>query len=769
VALGDSPTGTDDVTDTSGTTGATDDDTVTPLPQAPDIALIKTSDTSNLQSPVAVGDTITYTFTVTNTGNVTVRDIDVTDTLLDAINPIETIVSLAPTDAPVVFTETYTITQADIDAGNVTNTAVALGDSPTGTDDVTDTSGTTGATDDDTVTPLPQAPDILTTITVDTAVIEQPAVGDLLTYTVTVLNSGNVTLTNVEVTDDLGSLIEVIATLAPGEVRSFVYTYALTNDDILAGVILNQSFAEGTVPSGGTVSDTSEEVQTELRIGLVEQIIDPLAQILEDDLRETTTKQSRLFEDIASGARDRLARQSTDQCVARLNEFVTDNPILFETARADLKPESGPVLDEIRDILAQCENGRVEIGGHTDFRGSDEYNTRLSQARADSVLNALRQRRVNTERLTARGYGESRPIADNSTEDGMARNRRVVFTNVETTMTLVDEECGTVREFDVDGSAEVGNGRANTNGTFDGETYDCATGVRQIISGEFSLSDEEGFGQQGAFFGTLQRERMVSDAHLSGYFVGLYGSRTSLSGPAEGNINGFGAYGGIYGARYINNRAFILDYYLAGSAGQHSFDLTFPGTVPTDIDVDGSYNYWAAFGGLSISGERRYDAFTFVPRVGVNLTYADGGTADFTASIPGLSEQGELRIGDQNSIRLIGELGFHFGDGDAAKSDLETVRNWSITPGIFCDRFTGIGSETTCGGSLDLEFVTTETETGNTFGYALGLERTDTSLRSTGRVFYEHSIMKGQGSLMLDAEVGNGAAPTLGVALNFDF
>lgn len=608
----------------------------------------------------------------------------------------------------------------------------------------------------------------------DDSAVQKPAdVGNTITYSFAVTNTGNVTLSNVVVTDPLPGLSAIspasVATLAPGDSTTFTATYAVTYEDILAGGVLNRALVEGETPAGLSIDALSNEVVTALQISLVEQVIDPLTGILEDDLRETTAKQSRLFEDIASGARDRLARQAVDKCVARLNEFVTDNPILFETARADLKPESGPVLDEIRDILAQCENGRIEIGGHTDFRGSDEYNMRLSQARVDSVLNALRQRGVNTERLSARGYGESQPIADNSTEEGMARNRRVVFTNLEAMAEAREEECGTVTPFDVDGSLEAGDGGANGNGTFGGESYDCRTGVRQIISGEFSLSDQEGFGQQGAFFGTLQRERMVSDEHLSGYFVGLYGSRTSLSGVADGNINGFGGYGGIYGARYLSNRAFILDYYLAGSAGRHSFDLTFPSTNPTDIDVDGSYNYWAAFGGLSISGERKFDAFTLVPRVGAHLTYADGGDARFVASIPGLSEQGQLRIGTQNSLRVVGELGFHFGDGAAEESDLERVRNWSITPGIFCDRFTGIGSETTCGSSLDFEYSTTETETGDTFGYELGVEGTESTVRAKGRIFYERDIMQGNGALKLNADVTQGSSPTLGGGIDLRF
>lgn len=70
---------------------------------------------------------------------------------------------------------------------------------------------------------------------------------------------------------------------------------------------------------------------------------------------------------------------------------------------------------------------RLEIQGHTDSQGREEMNQNLSQARAQSVLNELRARRVVTSTFAAKGYGESTPIADNGTEDGREANRRIEF------------------------------------------------------------------------------------------------------------------------------------------------------------------------------------------------------------------------------------------------------------------------------------------------------------------------------------------------------
>ena len=69
----------------------------------------------------------------------------------------------------------------------------------------------------------------------------------------------------------------------------------------------------------------------------------------------------------------------------------------------------------------------MEVGGHTDSQGREIMNLALSQSRAEAVVNALLARRVLTSNLTAKGYGETQPIADNSTEDGRNANRRIEF------------------------------------------------------------------------------------------------------------------------------------------------------------------------------------------------------------------------------------------------------------------------------------------------------------------------------------------------------
>ncbi|HEX7077161.1 MAG TPA: OmpA family protein [Candidatus Eisenbacteria bacterium] len=101
----------------------------------------------------------------------------------------------------------------------------------------------------------------------------------------------------------------------------------------------------------------------------------------------------------------------------------------FETGKADLAPESKPVLDTVGQVLTKWPELRIEIGGHTDSRGSAAYNQKLSQDRAQAVLDYLLKGFPNLkpDQFSAKGYGESKPLVPNTSPLNMAKNRRVEF------------------------------------------------------------------------------------------------------------------------------------------------------------------------------------------------------------------------------------------------------------------------------------------------------------------------------------------------------
>ncbi|MFZ1664971.1 MAG: OmpA family protein [Flavobacteriales bacterium] len=99
----------------------------------------------------------------------------------------------------------------------------------------------------------------------------------------------------------------------------------------------------------------------------------------------------------------------------------------FDTGKATLTPDSKTELDELADMLTDYPNMRIEVEGHTDDVGSDASNLTLSQDRAKAVFDFLRNRKVEEERIAWKGYGETRPIVANDSDDHRALNRRVEF------------------------------------------------------------------------------------------------------------------------------------------------------------------------------------------------------------------------------------------------------------------------------------------------------------------------------------------------------
>ncbi|HEV2619479.1 MAG TPA: OmpA family protein, partial [Acidobacteriaceae bacterium] len=100
--------------------------------------------------------------------------------------------------------------------------------------------------------------------------------------------------------------------------------------------------------------------------------------------------------------------------------------IHFDTDKASIRPDSKPVLDEIAALLKSTPALKLEVSGHTDSTGDSAHNLQLSQARATAVVAALTTRyHIAASRLTAKGLGDTQPIASNSTDAGKAQNRRV--------------------------------------------------------------------------------------------------------------------------------------------------------------------------------------------------------------------------------------------------------------------------------------------------------------------------------------------------------
>ena len=112
---------------------------------------------------------------------------------------------------------------------------------------------------------------------------------------------------------------------------------------------------------------------------------------------------------------------------ARKVADIVSYDIVFDVGKATLKPESIPEITRIVALMVDNPSLKYEVQGHTDNTGSASSNMKLSQKRAQAVVDKLVSLGISADRLTAVGKGQEEPIADNSTEEGRAQNRRVVF------------------------------------------------------------------------------------------------------------------------------------------------------------------------------------------------------------------------------------------------------------------------------------------------------------------------------------------------------
>tara|TARA_R110000868_G_scaffold822_2_gene6104 strand:- start:5660 stop:15532 length:9873 start_codon:yes stop_codon:yes gene_type:complete len=232
----------------------------TPTAQNSAITLVKTASVGGTGS---LGDDIIYTFTVTNTGEVALTGVVIEDALTGSADLTVSPSTLAPGEVGTA-TASYTITQLDIDAGHVSNTATVTGIAPSSSI-VTDTSGTAMDNDDPTVTVLDQQSSI--------AIIKYALFNDenndgyaqieeTISYSFSVVNTGNVMLTDIMVHDPLPGIVmqggPITLTAGASDTTTFTGQYVITSSDFTAGRVSNQATVSGIDTKGLLVTDLSD-------------------------------------------------------------------------------------------------------------------------------------------------------------------------------------------------------------------------------------------------------------------------------------------------------------------------------------------------------------------------------------------------------------------------------------------------------------------------------------------------------------------------------
>ncbi len=119
--------------------------------------------------------------------------------------------------------------------------------------------------------------------------------------------------------------------------------------------------------------------------------------------------------------------RALNSCQAEYNTLLNADKIEFKTGSAAISKKSNKLLDALVALSNKCKDAKLEVAGHTDTDGDDAANLKLSQDRAAAVAKYLGDKGISADRVTSKGFGETKPIGDNTTKEGKAKNRRITF------------------------------------------------------------------------------------------------------------------------------------------------------------------------------------------------------------------------------------------------------------------------------------------------------------------------------------------------------
>ena len=559
------------------------------------------------------------------------------------------------------------------------------------------------------------------------SVPDYPVVGDQITFTISVQNTGNVdfTILNFDDPKTLDQNESLISgdlnsdqNLNAGETWIYQATYELTKNDLdlgyvenMAKITVNSLYGDEiyeSSPQGNTVAGLGNGSNTVVSFGrLIDLVRDDLEKIIETDLTATMRKQSTMMREFASEAADNLSAYSGEVCVSELNNLINKNPILFETASAEISAHGMATIDKVVDILKQCDNETLGIAGHTDSIGSLDYNRDLSARRIASVLAELEQREVDTSRFVKSPWGEEKPVADNLSEAGRAKNRRIEFYAIKKSSFVDIDRCGEVNDLDPDGTLNYNDRVLKIDAKIDNEFYDCSSATRRVIDVKVSYSNEDGLVENLQSQFSVRAERQVNHNDIVGKFAAIYITKNAVLGTHTGNISGAGLSGGFYGAREIRN-GLVWDYYVGASLGKHEFDLTFNKQI--QISATGNYTYAAGYLGTAISGDLNNTYYSAKPRAGVDFATSSNVTVSSQLSHDIREESAQFKISPISGLTAYAELAL----SNLRKNTTQHIkRDLNITPRVFCDRKFGT-SATHCGFGVkaDLENFNTTLDRG---------------------------------------------------------
>ena len=218
----------------------------------------------------------------------------------------------------------------------------------------------------------------------------------------------------------------VHAALAAGAARKFFGEKVV--DNLKASVGAPSGFANAVAPALGALSrlSTGTLVVSDREVKLSgDAFYDAAAVAIRAGLGKDFPQNWQFKADIS--VKPSAAPVDATVCQQLFSDLLAKGKIRFESGRASIDPDSAGLLDRLIETALRCPTASIEVAGHTDTDGEDEFNQALSEKRAQAVTDYLVKAGLPADRFTAVGYGSTQPVASNDTDEGKAQNRRIDF------------------------------------------------------------------------------------------------------------------------------------------------------------------------------------------------------------------------------------------------------------------------------------------------------------------------------------------------------
>lgn len=555
---------------------------------------------------------------------------------------------------------------------------------------------------------------------------------------------------------------EVVVTLAGDDQcdvqpTTLVFTPETFAAEQLATVVaISDGIPEGPHSCQPTATVASEDPRfdgltvnlpaVEVSDGLVDQIRDPLGDLLHARLRAATEHQNTRFSSLARDARQAVTAAADDPsrvCPSVLARQATVQPVVFQPNSDALAERSKATVDRWAETLLRCASVHAEVAGVTGHTNASQAEKELAARRSHAVRRMLIARGVAPERLQT-GVHAGTSAVD---RDGAPHVTLLEVTGMEDPPAEgAHGSCLGAPEFQWSGYLEGGSEPVTAEADVSDVRYDCRTGVERFTTGRFSASHVHEVGLQSTLDVVARREVWRSVNELHGVAADVEVSQSRVEPQAKGAMDSAALHAGVYGVQRFEHGLFV-DYFAFAGLGRTTFDVQF---LPSGgaIAASGGHGSASLHGGVAVSGMNRAGAWTVTPRAGLSVSRAVATDAQVVATHEHLSETGSVAVANVTLIRGFAEPILVYAPSPRTTvADEEGSRlRLELAPHFLCDG-DGRGDGIDCGYGAEVTYERRSVENGDRMGVAVSHERHDTYVRTSFELQHRVSVHGEQGTL----------------------